>query len=287
MYKFILIISFLLFLAPNVSAIDSSWNCPLDENGKIDKSQFLSGAKVCFAPALSFTVTYESLALCTTDPETELRAGRELDDVCHFLLRTTDTPIALTMTNSASNSFAATLPGVGTYTHAMIITKNEYTVQGELEFNGPIVGTNDGRDSVGYGNFCGVPSGDYKISTLYLEELSGSTLLAACYGESKETPEIGTLTVDSLGTTGFDADVIGFGLLLDVSGEVATSEASVKSFFQSYSFPTPFIVSASTTGLTYGLSNDQAFRLITAGDGVNVVAYLAYLGDFNFKVTAN
>ena len=287
MYKFILIISFLLFLAPNVSAIDSSWNCPLDENGKIDKSQFLSGAKVCFAPALSFTVTYESLALCTTDPEAELRAGRELDDVCHFLLRTTDTPIALTMTNSASNSFAATLPGVGTYTHAMIITKNEYTVQGELEFNGPIVGTNDGRDSVGYGNFCGVPSGDYKISTLYLEELSGSTLLAACYGESKETPEIGTLTVDSLGTTGFDADIIGLGLLLDVSGEVATSEASVKSFFQSYSFPTPFTVSASTTGLTYGLSNDQAFRLITAGDGVNVVAYLAYLGDFNFKVTAN
>tara|TARA_B100000795_G_scaffold19582_1_gene13014 strand:- start:2166 stop:3029 length:864 start_codon:yes stop_codon:yes gene_type:complete len=287
MYKFILIISFLLFLAPNVSAIDSSWNCPLDENGKIDKSQFLSGAKVCFAPALSFTVTYESLALCTTDPEAELRAGRELDDVCHFLLRTTDTPIALTMTNSASNSFAATLPGVGTYTHAMIITKNEYTVQGELEFNGPIVGTNDGRDSVGYGNFCGVPSGDYKISTLYLEELSGSTLLAACYGESKETPEIGTLTVDSLGTTGFDADVIGFGLLLDVSGEVATSEASVKSYVQSYSFPTPFTVSASTTGLTYGLSNDQAFRLITTGDGVNVVAYLAYLGDFNFKVTAN
>ena len=287
MYKFILIISFLLFLAPNVSAIDSSWNCPLDENGKIDKSQFLSGAKVCFAPALSFTVTYESLALCTTDPETELRAGRELDDVCHFLLRTTDTPIALTMTNSASNSFAATLPGVGTYTHALIITKNEYTVQGELEFNGPIVGTNDGRDSVGYGNFCGVPSGDYKISTLYEEVLSGASLLAACYGVSKETPEIGTLTVDSLGTTGFDADVIGFGLLLDVSGEVATSEASVKSFFQSYSFPTPFIVSASTTGLTYGLSNDQAFRLITAGDGVNVVAYLAYLGDFNFKVTAN
>lgn len=287
MYKFILIISFLLFLAPNVSAIDSSWNCPLDENGKIDKSQFLSGAKVCFAPALSFTVTYESLALCTTDPEAELRAGRELDDVCHFLLRTTDTPIALTMTNSASSSFAATLPGVGTYTHAMIITKNEYTVQGELEFNGPIVGTNDGRDSVGYGNFCGVPSGDYKISTLYLEELSGSTLLAACYGESKETPEIGTLTVDSLGTTGFDADIISLGLLLDVSGEVATSEASVKSFFQSYSFPTPFIVSASTTGLTYGLSNDQAFRLITQGGGGNVIAYLAYLGDFNFKVTAN
>ena len=287
MYKFILIISFLLFLAPNVSAIDSSWNCPLDENGKIDKSQFLSGAKVCFAPALSFTVTYESLALCTTDPETELRAGRELDDVCHFLLRTTDTPIALTMTNSASNSFAATLPGVGTYTHALIITKNEYTVQGELEFNGPIVGTNDGRDSVGYGNFCGVPSGDYKISTLYEEVLSGASLLAACYGVSKETPEIGTLTVDSLGTTGFDADVIGFGLLLDVSGEVATSEASVKSYVQSYSFPTPFTVSASTTGLTYGLSNDQAFRLITNSDGVNVFAYLAYLGDFNFKVTAN
>ena len=287
MYKFILIISFLLFLAPNVSAIDSSWNCPLDENGKIDKSQFLSGAKVCFAPALSFTVTYESLALCTTDPEAELRAGRELDDVCHFLLRTTDTPIVLTMTNTASNSFAATLPGVGTYTHAMIITKNEYTVQGELEFNGPIVGTNDGRDSVGYGNFCGVPSGDYKISTLYEEVLSGASLLAACYGVSKETPEIGTLTVDSLDPNRFDADVTGFGLLLDVSGEVATSEASVKSYVQSYPFPSPFTVSASTTGLTYGLSNDQAFRLITQGAGGNVIAYLAYLGDFNFKVTAN
>ena len=287
MYKFILIISFLLFLAPNVSAIDSSWNCPLDENGKIDKSQFLSGAKVCFAPALSFTVTYESLALCTTDPEVELRAGRELDDVCHFLLRTTDTPIVLTMTNTASNSFAATLPGVGTYTHAMIITKNEYTVQGELEFNEPIVGTNDGRDSVGYGNFCGVPSGDYKISTLYEEVLSGASLLAACYGVSKETPEIGTLTVDSLDPNRFDADITGFGLLLDVSGEVATSEASGKSYVQSYPFPSPFTVSASTTGLTYGLSNDQAFRLITNSDGVNVFAYLAYLGDFNFKVTAN
>lgn len=288
MYKFILIISFLLFLAPNVSAVDSSWNCPLDENGKIDKSQFLSGTKICFAPALSFTVTYESLALCTTDPEVELRAGRELDDVCHFLLRTTDTPIVLTMTNTASNSFAATLPGVGTYTHAMIITKNEYTVQGELEFNGPIIGTNDGRDAVGYGNFCGVPSGDYKISTLYEEVLSGASLLAACYGVSKETPEIGTLTVDSLLSNGFDADVTGFGLLLDVSGEVATNEASVKSYVQSYPFPSPFTVSASTTGLTYGLSNDQAFRLITAGaGGGNVIAYLAYLGDFNFKVTAN
>ena len=287
MYKFILIISFLLFLAPNVSAVDSSWNCPLDENGKIDASQFLSETKICFAPALSFTVTYESLALCTTDPEVELRAGRELDDVCHFLLRTTDTPIVLTMTNTASNSFAATLPGVGTYTHAMIITKNEYTVQGELEFNGPIVGTNDGRDSVGYGNFCGVPSGAYKISTLYEEILSGASLLAACYGESKETPEIGTLTVDSLDSRFFDADVTGFGLLLDASGEVATSEASVKSFFQSYPFPTPFTVSASTTGLTYGLSNDQAFRLVARRVGGSVTAYLAYLGDFNFKVTAN
>tara|TARA_B100001093_G_scaffold173445_1_gene166320 strand:- start:1320 stop:2186 length:867 start_codon:yes stop_codon:yes gene_type:complete len=288
MYKFILIISFLLFLAPNVSAVDSSWNCPLDENGKIDKSQFLSGTKICFAPALSFTVTYESLALCTTDPEVELRAGRELDDVCHFLLRTTDSPIVLTMTNTASNSFAATLPGVGTYTHAMIITKNEYTVQGEVEFNGPIFGTNDGRDAVGYGNFCGVPSGDYKISTLYEEVLSGASLLAACYGVSKETPEIGTLTVDSLDSRFFDADVTGFGLLLDVSGEVATNEASVKSYVQSYPFPSPFTVSASTTGLTYGLSNDQAFRLITAGSGGgNVIAYLAYLGDFNFKVTAN
>ena len=287
MYKFILIISFLLFLAPNVSAIDSSWNCPLDENGKIDKSQFLSGAKVCFAPALSFTVTYESLALCTTDPEAELRAGRELDDVCHFLLRTTDTPIVLTMTNTASNSFAATLPGVGTYTHAMIITKNEYTVQGELEFNGPIVGTNDGRDSVGYGNFCGVPSGAYKISTLYEEVLSGASLLAACYGVSKETPEIGTLTVDSLDPNRFDADITGFGLLLDVSGEIATSETSVKSYVQSYPFPSPFTVSASTTGLTYGLSNDQAFRLVARRIGGSVIAYLAYLGDFNFKVTAN
>jgi hypothetical protein len=156
-----------------------------------------------------------------------------------------------------------------------------------MEFNGPILGTNDGRDAVGYGNFCVAPVGDYKISTLYLEELSGSTLLAACYGVSKETPEIETLTVDSLASNGFDADVTGSGLLLDVSGEVATSEASVKSFFQSYTFPTPFTVSTSTTGLTYGLSNDQAFRLITDGGGGNVIAYLAYLGDLNFKVTAN
>ena len=288
MYKFILVISFILFLAPNVFAVDASYNCPLDENGKIDKAQFTAAEwKICFAPALSFTVTYESLALCTTDPEADLRAGRELDNVCHFLLRTTDTPIVLAMTNTVSSSFAATLPGVGTYTHAMIITKNEYTVQGELEFNGPIVGTNDGRDAVGFGNFCGVPSGDYKISTLYLEELSGSTLLAACYGVSKETPEIGTLTVDSLASNGFDADVTGSGLLLDVSGEVATNEASVKSYVQSYLFPTPFTVSTSTTGLTYGLSNDQAFRLITDGGGGNVIAYLAYLGDLNFKVTAN
>ena len=290
MYKFILVISFILFLAPNVFAVDASYNCPLDENGKIDKAQFTAAEwKICFAPALSFTVTYESLALCTTDPEVEVRAGRELDDVCHFLLRTTDTPIVLSMTNTASTSFAATLPGIGTYTHAMIITKNEYTVQGEMEFNGPIIGTNDGRDAVGYGNFCGAPVGDYKISTLYLEELSGANLLAACYNTSKGASlSIGTLTVDSLATDGFDADVTGFGLLLDVSGEVATSEASVKSFFQSYLFPTSFTVSASTTGLTYGFSNDQALRLITHGNGGSaVIAYLAYLGDFNFKVTVN
>jgi len=289
MYKFILVISFILFSIPNVFAVDASYNCPLDENNKIDRSQFIAGGNVCFAPALSFTVTYESLALCTTDPETEVRAGRELDDVCHFLLRTTDTPIVLSMTNTATSSFAATLPEVGTYTHAMIITKNEYTVQGEMEFDGAVIGTNDTRDAVGYGNFCGVPSGDYKISTLYLEELTGATLLAACYGVSKETPQTGTLTVDSLASTGFDADVTGFGLLLDVSGELATSEASVKSFFQSYPFPSPFTVSASTTGLTYGMSNDQALRLITTGHpgSGNVVAYLAYLGDFNFKVTVN
>ena len=289
MYKFILVISFILFSIPNVFAVDSSYNCPLDENGKIDKSQFLSGAKVCFAPALSFTVTYESLALCTADPEAELRAGRELDNVCHFLLRTTDTPIVLAMTNTVSSSFAATLPGVGTYTHAMIITKNEYTVQGEMEFNGIIYGTNDGRDMFGQGNFCGAPSGDYKISTLYSEDLSGASLLAACYSTSKGASlSIGTLTVDSLATDVFDADVTGFGLLLDASGEVATNEASVKSYVQSYLFPTPFTVSASTTGLTYGISNDQAFRLVTHGDGRGgVIAYLAYLGDLNFKVTAN
>jgi hypothetical protein len=192
------------------------------------------------------------------------------------------------MTNTASSSFAATLPGVGTYTHAMITTTNEYTVQGEMEFNGPIIGTNDGRDMFGYGNYCGAPSGDYKISTLYLEDLSGASLLAACYSTSKgESPSIGTLTVDSLDSEGFDADITGFGLLLDASGEVATSEASVKSFFQSYPFPTPFTVSASTTGLTYGLSNDQALRLITFGGGTYVTAFLAYLGDFNFKVTVN
>ena len=287
MYKFILVISFILFSIPNVFAVDASYNCPLDENNKIDRSQFIAGGYMCYAPALSFTVTYESLALCTTDPETEVRAGRELDDVCHFLLRTTDTPIVLSMTNTATSSFAATLPKVGTYTHAMIITKNEYTVQGEMEFDGAVIGTNDTRDAVGYGNFCGVPSGDYKISTLYLEELSGSTLLAACYGVSKETPEIGTLTVDSLASNGFDADVTGSGLLLDASGEVATNEASVKSYVQSYLFPTPFTVSTSTTGLTYGLSNDQAFRLITDGGGGHVIAYLAYLGDLNFKVTVN
>ena len=192
------------------------------------------------------------------------------------------------MTNTATSSFAATLPGVGTYTHAMIITKNEYTVQGEMEFNGIIYGTNDGRDMFGQGNFCGAPSGDYKISTLYLEDLSGASLLAACYSTSKGASlSIGTLTVDSLATDGFDADVTGFGLLLDASGEVATNEASVKSYVQSYLFPTPFTVSTSTTGLTYGLSNDQAFRLITDGVGGNVIAYLAYLGDLNFKVTAN
>ena len=290
MHKFILTISFILTLSLNAFAIDASYNCPLDENGKIDKAEFVAAEwKICFAPALSFTVTYESLALCSTDPETEVRAGRELEDVCHFLLRDTDTPIVLSMTNTASSSFASTLPGVGTYTHAMIITKNEYTVQGEVEFNGPIFGTNDGRDAVGLGNFCGAPSGSYKISTLYTETLSGATLLANCYSESKgASPTIGTLTVDSLATTGFDADVTGFGILLDESGEVATNEASVKSYFQSYLLPSPFVVSPTTTSLTYGLSNDQALRLITHGDGVSaVIAYLAYLGDFNFKVETN
>ena len=286
--RFFFILVFFMFLTPNVFAIDVSYNCPLDGSGKVDRAEFTSAAKICFAPATNYAITYEAMALCTTNPETEMRAGRDLDNVCHFVHKTTDTPIDFTLTNSASTSFAATIPQVGTYTHALAITKNEYTIAGEIEFNGTIYGTNEARNALGGGNFCGPPTGSYKISSFYSDTLTGATLLAACYATSKgASPQSGTLIADSLSIQEFDADIVGLGVLLNSAGNVATNEASVTSYANSYEFASPFTVTASTTSLTFSVSLDQALRIITQPAGSNVIAYLAYLGDFNLKVEAN
>jgi hypothetical protein len=265
-----------------------SFNCPVDADGKADRAEFTSASKICFAPAKSYGATYEAVALCTTNPETEIRAGRDLDNVCHYLLTTSDTPIVVNSTNTSSYSFEATLPPEGTYTHAFIMTKNEYTVTGEIEFNGTIYGTNEARNNWGVGNFCGPPIGAYKISTLYNNVLTGGTLLSTCYATSKgDSPLTGTLTVDSLTSSGFDADIDGVGILLDASGAVATNESAAKSYINSHEFDTPFTVSPNTTNLIYGVSMDQALRMITIPAGSLVVGYLTYLGDVNFKVEAN
>tara|TARA_B100000787_G_C16175061_1_gene288536 strand:+ start:871 stop:1737 length:867 start_codon:yes stop_codon:yes gene_type:complete len=288
MKKIFLIASFFLYLTSNVFAADIALNCQVDSDGKFDRTQFASAMKVCFVPATSYVVTYEMVGLCTKNPETEIRAGRNIDNVCHYLLETTDDPIVVNMTNTASTSWNSTVPGVGTYTHAIIITKNEYTVTGEMEFNGIIAGSNEARNDWQQGRFCGPPNGDYKISTLYGSSLSGGNLLATCYANSKgSSPQSGTLTVDSLSSSAFDADIVGVGVLLDASGEIATNEAATKSFVQAYEFPTPFTITPNTTTLTYGVSTDQAMRIITNPAGVAVVALIAYLGDVNFKVEAN
>lgn len=286
--RFFYILVFFMFITPNVFAIDVSYNCPVDGNGKVDRAEFTSAAKVCFAPATNYGITYEAMALCTTNPETEMRAGRDIDNVCHFVLKTTDTPIDFTLTNSSATSFVATIPQVGTYTHALAITKNEYTITGEIEFNGTIYGTNEARNALGGGNFCGPPAGSYKISSFYSDTLTGATLLAACYATSKgASPQSGTLIADSLSTQEFDADVVGLGVLLNSAGNIATSAASVTSYANSYEFASPFTVTASTTTLDFSVSLDQALRIITQPAGSTVIAYLAYLGDLNLKVEAN
>jgi len=288
MNKFFLTVFLFLFLTPNVFGADVSFNCPVDADGKVDRAEFTSTTKLCFAPAKSYGATYEAVALCTTNPETEIRAGRELDKVCHYLLTTSDTPIVVNSTNTSSYSFEATLPPEGTYTHAFIMTKNEYTVTGEIEFNGTIYGTNEARNAIGVGNFCGPPIGSYKISTLYNTSLSGGNLLTTCYATSKgDSPLTGTLTVDSLASSGFDADIIGVGILLDASGEIAANESAVRSYINTKAFDTPFTVSPNTTNLIYGVSMDQALRIITVPSGGLVIGYLTYLGDVNFKVEAN
>ena len=288
MIKFFLTVFLFLFLAPNVFGADVSYNCPVDADGKVDRAEFTGATKICFAPAKSYGATYEAVALCTTNPEIEIRAGRDLDKVCHYLLNTSDTPVVVSSTNTSEYSFEATLPPEGTYTHAFIMTKNEYTVTGEIEFNGTIYGTNEARNNWGVGNFCGPPIGAYKISTLYNNVLTGGTLLSTCYATSKgDSPLTGTLTVDSLASSGFDADIGGVGILLDASGAVATNESAAKSYVNSHEFDTPFTVSPNTTNLIYGVSMDQALRMITIPAGSLVVGYLTYLGDVNFKVEAN
>ena len=49
--KFFLTVFFLLFLTPNVFAIDVSYNCPLDGSGKVDRAEFTSAFKTCLSPA--------------------------------------------------------------------------------------------------------------------------------------------------------------------------------------------------------------------------------------------
>ena len=62
--RFFYILVFFMFLTPNVFAIDVSYNCPLDGSGKVDRAEFTSVFKTCFAPATNYAITYEAMALC-------------------------------------------------------------------------------------------------------------------------------------------------------------------------------------------------------------------------------
>ena len=274
-------------------AVDAAFNCDTDSNGKVSitnelETQFTSS---CFAPAESFEITFDSIALCTANPETEYGAGRNIDDTCTYVLQRTDDQITVNMSNTASTSFPAVLPGVGTYTHALLTISKFSSIKAEMEFeDGTAFGANDGRDGTGAGTFCGPPlaaEGNYNVSTFYNSAtFTTAETLANCYGTSRSANKnSGTLVTDTLNPMEFGNSFAGLGLLLDSDYNLASDEADSAYHLLSYPFSTPATVDAETVSMNYKFSTDQAHRIWYTPVGAGqVVILMSYLGDFNLVV---
>ena len=216
-------------------AVDASLNCDTNSNGKVsittELQQGMGGVFQCYAPAESFEITFDSIALCTANPETEYGAGRNIDDTCTYVLNRTDDQLTVNMSNVASTSFPAVLPGVGTYTHALFVISNLSSIKAEIEFeDGMALAANDARNGAGAGTFCGPPlqaQGNYNISTFYnAGSFTPGDTLANCYGTSRNANKnIGTLETDTLSPFEFSNSAAGFGLLLDSDYNLASDEA--------------------------------------------------------------
>ena len=278
-------------------AVDTSLNCDTNNNGKVSITNELNTTPgqldTCYAPADSFEITFDSIALCTANPETEYGAGRNIDDTCTYVLKRTDDQITINMSNTASTSFPAVLPGVGTYTHALLTISNLSSIKAEMEFeNGIAFGANDARNGVGAGTFCGPPlaaQGNYNISTFYTNwPLQIGDILANCYNTSRSANKnSGTLETDTLWPFEFSNSVAGLGLLLDSDYNLASDEADTAYHLLSYQFATPATVDTETVSMNYKFSTDQAHRIyyMAIAEGqVNIV--MSYLGDFNLVVEA-
>ena len=278
-------------------AADASLNCDTNSNGKIsitsELQQGMGGIYQCYAPAESFEITFDSIALCTANPETEYGAGRNIDDTCTYVLKRTDDQITVNMNNVASTSFPAVLPGVGTYTHALFTISNLSSIKAEIELeNGTAIAANDARNGAGAGTFCGPPlaaQGNYNISTFYnAESFSPGDTLANCYGTSRSANKnSGTLETDTLSPFEFSNSVTGFGLLLDSDYNLASGEADTAYHLFPYEFSTPVTVDAETVSMNYMISVDQANRIFYMPQGFGtVIILMSYLGDFNLVVEA-
>ena len=298
--KYYLIILSLLcwsVFSTSVQAIDASFNCDSNNNGKVsitkELNQTVGSISTCFLPAESYEITLDAIALCTANPETEYDAGRNIDDTCTYVLNPTDDQVTVNMSNSSSTSFPAVLPGVGTYTHALLVSSKFYTIKAEVEFeNGTAVASNDARNGQGAGTHCGPPlqaQGNYSVSTFYdAASFSMGQTLANCYnGTRGANKNSGTLNTDTLMPNTFSNSVAGLGLLLDSEYNLAEDESDTALFLQPYEFATPVTVDTDTVSMNYKFSTDQAHRIwyATASVGV-IVVYMSYLGDFNLVVEA-
>ena len=295
------VFSYAAFLS-NSYAIEAEYNCDTNGNGKVSTTSELSSGGwknlslgTCYAPAESFEIVFDSIALCTANPETEYGAGRNIDDTCTYVLNRTDDQVTVNMSNAASTSFPAILPGVGTYTHALLVTSKFYKIKAEIEFeNGLGVAANDARDNQSSGNFCGPPleaQGNYSVSTFY--DFASFTLaqtLANCYATSRNASKnTGVLNTDSLLPTEFSNSATGLGLLLDSDYNLASDESDTVYYLFPYEFATPVTVNAETTSMNYKFSTDQAHRIwyMTVGVGSpHIIVLMSYLGDFNLVVEA-
>ena len=278
-------------------AVDPSLNCDTNSDGKVSITNELDTTAfailTCYAPAESFEITFDSIALCTANPETEYGAGRNIDDTCTYVLKRTDDQLTVNMNNLASTSFPAILPGVGTYTHALFSISKLSSIKAEMEFeNGLATAANDARNGAGVGTFCGPPlaaQGNYKVSTFYnAAGFAISDTLANCYGTSRSTNKnSGTLETDTLWPYEFINSRTDLGLLLDSDYNLASDEADAAYLLFPYEFSTPVTVDADTISMNYKFSTDQAHRIwyqpIGAGQ---VIILMSYLGDFNLVVEA-